>query len=241
MNSIKRLLSLTTGYWTHKIADLPVGADLFIDIYNKVKYPSLNVLFDVGANTGQTRHWLRYYVPKAKIYSFEPVKDVYQQLLQNSAGDANCVLENFALGEARGEKTIQLFEGSSSSMNSLLENVMNNTAGARKETVQIETIDQYSESNAVSKIDLLKIDTEGYEIHVLKGASRMLNQGAISMIYCETGFQSSNQCNTYFPKLTDFLEKQNYYFFGLYQIDYHDWHRGNHLGNALYIHKSVFP
>jgi hypothetical protein len=69
----------------------------------------------------------------------------------------------------------------------------------------------------------------------------MLKKESIPFIYCETGFQKGNKRNTYFPELTELLETYGYYFFGLYQMDYHDWHRGNHLGNALYVHKSIFP
>jgi hypothetical protein len=118
---------------------------------------------------------------------------------------------------------------------------MNKSSEAKVERIQVNTLDDYCHMHHISKIDFLKIDTEGYEINVLKGAMQMMRKEAISLIYCETGFQQSNKCNTYFPELTEFLASQNYYFFGLYQVDYHDWKRGNHLANALYVHKSVFP
>jgi hypothetical protein len=117
---------------------------------------------------------------------------------------------------------------------------MNNAANAREETIRIDTLDQYCSKHNIKKIDLLKIDTEGFEINVLKGAEEMLQGGHISFVYCETGFQQSNQRNTYFPTLTEYLAQRNYFFFGLYQMDYHDWKRGNGLGNALFIHKTVF-
>ncbi|MEQ1798595.1 MAG: FkbM family methyltransferase [Lacibacter sp.] len=240
MNSIKKIINKTTGYWLHKLSNLPVGADLFVDIHQKIKYPSVNVLFDVGANVGQTRNWFRFHVPAAKIYSFEPVKATFTQLQTSAAADANCVLENFALGDEAGEKTIRLFDGDMTVLNSLRDDVMNNAANAREETIRIDTLDHYCSVHGIKKIDLLKIDTEGFEINVLKGAQQMMQQGNISFIYCETGFQQSNQRNTYFPVLTEFLAAQDYYFFGLYQVDYHDWKRGNGLGNALYIHKAVF-
>jgi hypothetical protein len=70
MHVLKKLIGKTTGYWLHKLSTLPVGADLFVDVYKKINYPSLNVLFDVGANVGQTQFWFRSHLPKAKIYSF---------------------------------------------------------------------------------------------------------------------------------------------------------------------------
>lgn len=240
MNILKKLFTQTTGYWLHKQNNLPVGADLFVDIANKIRYPSLDILFDVGANIGQTRNYFRFHIPAAKIYSFEPVKGTYQQLEKSASGDTNCVLENMALGDEAGEKTIRLFDADMTVLNSLRDDVMNSNANAKEETIQIDTLDHYCDINNIKKIDLLKIDTEGFEINVLKGAEEMLQNGSISFVYCETGFQKTNQRNTYFPELTEHLSRHGYYFFGLYQMDYHDWKRGNGLGNALYIHQSVF-
>ncbi len=240
MNSIKKLINKTTGYWIHKLSNLPVGADLFVDIHHKINYPALNVLFDVGANIGQTRMYFRFHVPSAKIYSFEPVQATFRQLQSSAVTDTNCVLENMALGDEAGEKVIRLFDAEMTVLNSLRDDVMNKAANAREEKIKIDTLDHYCSSRGINKIDLLKIDTEGFEINVLKGAEQMLQAGKISFVYCETGFQQSNQRNTYFPTLTEYLAKRNYFFFGLYQMDYHDWKRGNGLGNALYIHQSAF-
>lgn len=241
MNIVKKIINKTTGYWLHKQSNLPVGADLFVDINHKINYPSLNVLFDVGANVGQTRRYFRFHLPDARIYSFEPVQATFQQLKNSVAGDANCVLENMALGDEAGEKTIRLFDGDMTVLNSLRDDVMNNAANAREEIITIDTLDHYCSVKHIKKIDLLKIDTEGFEINVLKGAAQMLKDGHISFVYCETGFQKANQRNTYFPLLTEYLAEREYYFFGLYNTDYHDWKRGNHLANALYVHRSVFP
>ena len=240
MNTIKHILTSLTGYWFHKKSNLPVGADLFVDITSKVNYPSLDILFDVGANAGQTRNWFRHHLPKATIYSFEPVQSTFQQLKENAGNDPNCILVNQALGDEAGAKTIRLYEGDMTVLNSLRDDVMNNNEGAREETISINTLDAYCKANNINKIDLLKIDTEGFEINVLKGASEMLQSGKISFVYCEVGFQNTNKRNTYLSELTEYLADKKYYFFGLYQVDYHDWKRGNGLGNALYIHNSVF-
>ena len=241
MNLFKKIFTGATGYWLHKINILPVGADLFVDIHHKIKYPSLNILFDVGANVGQTFNWFRHHQPKAKIYSFEPVQATFTQLQKRAAGDNNCVLENKALGDEPGEKKIKLFEADMAVLNSLRDDAMNNQANASEELITIDTLDHYCSTNKINKIDLLKIDTEGFELNVLKGAAGMIKAGKISFIYCETGFMKQNTRNTYFAELTEFLAAQQYYFFGLYDIDYHDWLRGNSFGNALYIHVSVFP
>jgi FkbM family methyltransferase len=241
MNLIKNIFIQKTGYWIHKLNNLPVGADLFVDIQCKIKFPSINVVFDVGANVGQSRSYFRFYLPDAKIFSFEPVESSFTQLKNSAAADNNCVLENMALGDVAGQKIIRLFDRDVSVLNSLRDDVMNRAENAKMETISVDTLDRYCSMNYIQKIDLLKIDTEGFEINVLKGAEKMLQDGRICFVYCEVGFQKMNKRNTYFAELSEILEKYGYYFFGMYQMDYHDWHRGNHLGNALYVHKNIFP
>ncbi len=241
MNIVKKIINKSTGYWLHKLNNLPVGADLFVDIHHKIKRQPLEVIFDIGANIGQSRTYFRFHAPNAKIYSFEPVQATFAQLQKTAGADTNCVLEHMALGDEQGEKKIRLFDGDMTVLNSLRDDSMNPAANAREEIISIDTLDHYCAVHGIVTIDLLKIDTEGFEINVLKGAEQMMQQGKIAFIYCETGFQSSNQRNTYFPVLTEFLAERDYYFFGLYNTDYHDWKRGNHLSNALYIHQSVFP
>ncbi len=240
MNYIKKIIHQTTGYWIHKLNNLPVGADLFLDLHSKIKYLSLQVVFDVGANVGQSRSYFRFHLPHCRIFSFEPVQASFTQLKQSAGTDMNCVLEHLALGDKAGEKTIRLFDADMAVLNSLRDDVMNKAANAREETIRIDTLDHYCSVHNIQKIDLLKIDTEGFEINVLKGAEEMLQRGDISFVYCEVGFQKTNKRNTSFSELTELLETYNYYFFGLYQMDSHDWRRGNHLGNALYVHQSVF-
>ena len=46
-------------------------------------------------------------------------------------------------------------------------------------TVQVETLDNYCQRNSISKIDLLKIDTQGYDLEVLRGAKQMLSEHRI--------------------------------------------------------------
>lgn len=237
MHLIKRIFSATTGYWIHKISTLPVGADLYLDIHKRFKYGALNTMFDVGANIGQTFEWFRINEPAAKIYCFEPVSAPYNELMIKARKDKNCVVENIAFGEKPGEKVMKLFDADSS-LNSLRDVVMNQKSNAKEEIVKIDTLDNYCFKNSISKIDFLKIDTEGYELNVLEGAVNMLSNTGISFIYCEVGFLKQNERNTYFADLTEWLAEKNYYFFGLYQLVSNGW--SSEFGNALFVHKNIF-
>jgi FkbM family methyltransferase len=240
MNLVKQAVKTLTGYWVHKLATLPIGADLFFDISERLKYGYLGVVFDVGANEGQTYRWVKHHQPAAKLYCFEPVRSTYDKLIGRFGNDAGAVFEQMALGETKGEQRIKLFSDYSV-LNSLRNDLMNQDKNAKAEVIRVDTLDAYCLSNNIKRIDLLKIDTEGYELSVLKGAERMLDERKISFVYCEVGFMKSNNRNTYFAELTEYLAAKNYFFYSLYQLDAHDWHNGNHLGNALFINRDIYP
>lgn len=225
-----------TGYWIYKEATLPIGTDMDIDIHKRILYGPLQTIFDVGANVGQTWEWLRRSEPGATIYCFEPVRDSFMKLKGKTNKDRKCITENIALGDLPGQKTIRLFTDNSA-LNSLKDDVMNVT-GASEENITVDTLDNYSYVHEIKTIDLLKIDTEGYELKVLEGAVRLLKSAAISFIFCEVGFLRSNNRNTYLADLTEWLAPYDYYFFGLYQLV----SNGTQIefGNALFVHKDVF-
>jgi len=73
--SVKHLLDRYAGYWVYKSKYLPVGADLRLDL-GRLGI-SVNTLFDVGANVGQSSLRFRKDFPRASIWCFEPVKSTY--------------------------------------------------------------------------------------------------------------------------------------------------------------------
>lgn len=237
MNILKKIFTAFTGYWIHKVSSLPVGADIFIDIHTRIGYGSIQTMFDVGANIGQTWEWFRRSEPAAKIYCFEPVNGPFIELKETAGKDKNVVFENIAFGEAVGEKIIRLY-GHNSSLNSLNDAVMNQDFDSVEEKIKIDTLDTYCLRHGIEKIDFLKIDTEGYEMNVLKGAEKLLNEKRVSFIYCEIGFLKQNKRNTYFADLTEWLAERDYHFNGLYQLVSNGF--STEFGNALFVHKSVF-
>lgn len=240
MNIVKQAVKSITGYWLHKIKTLPIGVDLFFDISERLNYGNLQIVFDVGANEGQTYRWVKHHQPGAKLYCFEPVRSTYEKLIGTYKNDSGAVFEQMALGDRAGEQRIKLFSDYSV-LNSLRTDLMNHDENAKEEIIRIDTLDAYCVRHEIKQIDLLKIDTEGYELSVLKGAENMLNQRKISFVYCEVGFMKSNNRNTNLAELTEYLAAKNYFFYGLYQLDAHDWYNGNHLGNALFVNKDIYP
>ena len=78
--------------------------------------------------------------------------------------------------------------------------------------VKTTTIDDYCSDNNIDKIDVLKIDVEGYEYNVLQGARKMLESHSIEMIIFEISRQI-NQTVGGSEKMIDELEKEGYFFY----------------------------
>lgn len=239
MHPLKKLFQSATGYWLHKAETLPPGTNLLIDIQRKIRYPLPAVIFDVGANTGQTVAWLRDFLPDATIYSFEPVASTFKELKRNVSQDKKVLAAQLAFGDREEKKMIRVFE-QHSALNSLKAELMNQSVHAKEEEITVTTIDSYCKTHTISKIDFLKIDTEGYELKVLEGASKMLLEKRVSLIYCEVGFQQNNKRNTPLASLIEWLEPYDYYFFGLYQLVSDGWKDGHYFGNALFVQKEAF-
>lgn len=150
------------------------------------------VLFDVGANVGDYSLYLRQLFPSANIYAFEPAKSVFQEL-ENKVNEAGIKSYNFGFSDS--ERTVEFYcytvEGNEasvlSSIDQRLPTQVLDVQTQRSEEIQVRTIDRFCAEAAVDRIDFLKIDVEGHELSVLRGAQRMLESGAIPIIQFEFG------------------------------------------------------
>jgi FkbM family methyltransferase len=233
----KNLVNRFTGYWIYKSRHLPIGTDFRVDVTRKLDCGKIRTVFDVGANFGQTYRTFRRHFPDACIYCFEPVTDTFAVLKTTLADDANARGEQLAFGSAPEIRTIRVFPHAAG-LNSLRDHLMNSAHDARDEIVQVDTIDRYCAANGITNIDLLKIDTEGFEVPVLEGARGMLSRSGVSMILAEVGFDKHNDRNSPFSNLVDFLLTFDYRFFGLYEVT-HDSVFGVAFANALFVRGSL--
>ncbi len=154
------------------------------------------VMFDVGANVGDYSLCLRDYIPAARIYAFEPAESVYEELARRiSAAGADRQIKPYNLGFSDSERLVELYsytvEGQNasvlSSIDQRLPTQVLDVRAQHSEQIQVQTIDGFCEAEGIDRVDFLKLDVEGHELAVLRGAQRMLRAGLISMIQFEFG------------------------------------------------------
>ena len=104
-------------------------------------------------------------------------------------------------------------------MNRLVEYAGHPVAVDKHETecVQIRRLDEFCAVNGVDHIDYLKIDTEGADLDVLKGAEPMLADQRIDLIEVETGMNRGNKYHVPFETIKAFMEDRSYFVFGIYE------------------------
>ena len=140
----------------------------------------VDLVFDVGANTGQFATLLRKFGYSDPIVSFEPLSDAHAELCSRKANDRSWfVHERCALGNATGNATIHVAGNSASSsllpMMDLHVAAAPNTAYVAQECVKVTTLDAvYPEYRKLGDRPFLKVDTQGFERQVLEGAELLL-------------------------------------------------------------------
>ncbi len=214
-----------------------IGKDPLMDMgrFLHIDHP---VVFDVGANVGQSIRTFRDRFPTSTIYSFEPSPTTFQTLKQQTSGLENVHLWNCALGSSSGQNV--LLENSESDMSSFLPLSEFGWGTVTNETlVEVTTIDQFCRNQDIEQIDILKSDTQGFDLEVFKGAERTIVANKIGLIYFEMIFSDQYKNLPSIAEIYDFLTGRDFLLVSFYQFNYQQqlasW------TDALFVHKSYIP
>jgi FkbM family methyltransferase len=176
-------------------------------------------VFDVGANVGQSIVDFKALLPSSVLHSFEPGPEAFRQLEATTLGLENVRLVNVAVGSVPGTQT--LIENSDSDMSSFLRPAKAAWAPrsiVRETEVTVTTLDDYCRDAHVNRIDLLKIDTQGYELEVLRGATRLMADKHIGLIFLEVTFADLYEGLPPFDVLYRFLLDHGFRLVALYNF-----------------------
>jgi len=137
-------------------------------LVNSVRHliPPGAVVLDVGSNIGLFMNSVLKVCPTATLHCFEPVKKYYDISVEKFKGVSNIFINNVGLSNKKEEKTIFLDTTNNPGWNTYIqEETQSNMA---RETTSLITLDEYCQGNGLTKIDFIKIDTEGFEAYILE-------------------------------------------------------------------------
>ena len=181
-----------------------------IKIMNDLK---IDLLFDIGANTGQYGEEIRTIKYKGDIVSFEPLNKAYAELEKVSKSDNNWKIEHYALGDSNSKNTINIAGNSVSSSILEMKEVHVKSAPTSgyiaTQEIEVKKLDDvfhnfYKEGNKV----MLKIDTQGFEKQVLDGAINVLDK--VSLIQIEMSLISLYEGEMLYKEMIQFIESKGF-------------------------------
>ncbi len=176
------------------------------------------IVFDVGANVGEWTDLVLKANPEAVIHCFEPSVATFRRLQANNY-PSTVYLNNVGLGDEPATRSLYIFS-EAAGINSLypragLELALKIDAAQTTETVTITTLDAYCREHGISHIDFLKVDVEGHELAVLRGAKEMLSKRQIAAIQFECAL-SFIDARVLLKDFFDLLQPLGYSFYKIF-------------------------
>ncbi len=193
-----------------------------------IQLPAGASVLDVGANVGLFAKEVRSLFPSVNIHAVEADPRTFDLLLDNSVGDDAIRVYNRAIHSHQSELQFYSHE------NSLLSSLVDLDDAAEEVdciTVDACSLDQFVSEHGMTDVALLKIDTEGNDFNVLKGADRVLENEGLLYVMLEFGIDPTAKRHCH---INDFIEKLVVYGFFLKRVG--DWgiHDDVIYGNCLF-------
>ena len=193
----------------------------------------LNVIYDVGANVGTWTLLAKALFPDAAVHAFEPLSAHHPGFDRNTRGLSGVHLYKLALGESAGTMAVRVTSFSDAS--SLLPL---SKAGEEQwhihevaqEPVTVERMDDWQRRGNRPFASLIKLDVQGFELAVLRGAGRCLDNA--SAVLVEVRFQEFYERQCLFHDVVAFLAERGFMLFAL--------GRGTAFGRPLIQSDALF-
>jgi FkbM family methyltransferase len=182
------------------------------ELIRKVLRPG-DVALDIGANLG----WYTVLIAKAvglgRCHAFEPLPELFQRLKANCEAnhlEGTVELNEVALGEREGTAELYTFQNLGAGSTSLSKLGRNDYSAV---SVPIVTLDSYLRARQIPRVDFIKIDVEGAEMSVLKGAGVVLRARRSPVWLIEMNVETSKSFGYAPEDLLEFLLQRNTYRF----------------------------
>jgi len=176
------------------------------------------LIIDGGAHRGDSVFAFSKHVPEARFHCFEPDPELVQHLKQEFAGNSRIHVVSAALGEAPTNATLNI--NASRPTNSLLPTANSLPADisglcqtVEQVCVDVVSVDSYCAQYEIGKVDIIKLDLQGYDYKALLGARETLKR--VDVVLTEVWFAEIYTGAKQFP---DVLNLMREYGFSLYTL-----------------------
>lgn len=191
----------------------------------KILCPDAEVIFDVGANAGYTSLKYRKLFPDATIHAFEPFPGSFDKLKQRFAEDPQVRCVPKAMTSSSGVAALHV---NSMDVTNALSPILDDAIGYLPEnflragivSVETTTLDDYAKAEGIERVSVLKMDTQGSELDILKGGSELLAAARIGLIYTELIFVPVYEKQAAFHEIAGYLAGFGYDLFDFFGFTY---------------------
>lgn len=217
------------------------------------------VIFDVGANVGSTLDEFKTWWPEAIVHCFEPQQECWEPLTQRAGRfGSKAVVNRFAVGNRnddgatfyshdissgisgfnkvnlRSLDSIQLQKVSQDSQQAVREYAQ---ALNHERKVRIVRPDEYMSSSGVAHLDLLKIDTQGYEPEVLAGFGQRL--ASVDVVITELMFYDYYERSLSFSDIEQHLVPAGFRLYDISHIAKNPMNGRTDWVDVIYVHERI--
>ena len=189
---LKTLLSRLGVRVLREPSGVAMGYDLWRDLGLLLADSAAPLCVDVGANHGEVTGAMLGLGTSVHVHAFEPSAECLTILRARFAGNPRVTLVGSGLGDEEGMGEFHRYANDHLSSFLPLQagaaNPFQGEAEVAREPAPLTTLDRYAAQHRLNRIDLLKIDTQGYDLRGLHGAATALETGAIRHVLVELNF-----------------------------------------------------
>jgi FkbM family methyltransferase len=169
------------------------------------------VVFDIGTNIGYVALKLAKEVgPTGKVYGFEPDVDNFKKAQHNISDlnpwAKNLIIDNSGFGDKKGQFKLYAVDEGNNGMNQIRNDL---SEGTRYSVINIEVLDDYIAERKISPPGLMKIDTEGYEMNIIKGGVKTIKEHK-PVLFIEIDENNLKLQNNSARELVSFIKELKY-------------------------------
>lgn len=223
MKSLARTFQKIARLFGRDLVPLPdpraVGHDPFRDMHRFLGGIQAPMVFDVGANVGQSVAKFKKTFAGSVVHAFEPGSSTFHQLRERATGFTDVHPWNLGVGSSQGKLVLQ--ENEHSTMSSFLEPSKFCWGGVvNRNEVEVVTLDAFAQKQGIETVHILKSDTQGFDLEVFKGASGLMDANRIALVYFEFIFSDMYRGLPAFDEVFGFLSRKNFQLVCFYEQNF---------------------